>query len=208
MQHVSRTRLSVGVAPEYKEKLSFYDRPPTDTVTLDEFESFAFDRLRGSCVCLSLCRTKPHRRLDICYSISLARTHDFSVERDRCCDDSRTAARAADGATARAVRQTLAADEARRHSQRRHLALCAASRLLSSVRLPLRFCFCLLVVSAASSSSRVFSSRFARQNRPNNHSADRVWFLQQETALLRYGRKRERLRMLHCDSHTARSATA
>ena len=41
--------LMLGVPAEYTAKVSFYEMPPQDTVTLEEFETFAYDRLRGTC---------------------------------------------------------------------------------------------------------------------------------------------------------------
>lgn len=47
MQRITR-RKEIGVSAAYtKDVLSFYKLPPTDNVTLEEFELFAFDRLRG-----------------------------------------------------------------------------------------------------------------------------------------------------------------
>jgi hypothetical protein len=48
MQRITRRRSEIGgTVPYAQEVLSFYKLPPTDTVTLEEFELFAFDRLRG-----------------------------------------------------------------------------------------------------------------------------------------------------------------
>ena len=45
----ARGKLAVGVGgAEYARRVSFYELPPSDTVTLDEFEHFAFERLRGA----------------------------------------------------------------------------------------------------------------------------------------------------------------
>jgi DNA primase large subunit len=45
---------------DYPHRLNFYDSPPTAEITLDQFEQWAIDRLRG---CLSNCVTGVGRLL-------------------------------------------------------------------------------------------------------------------------------------------------
>ena len=42
-----------GVPSQYPYRLSFYDRPPFEEITIEQFEEWALDRLRGG---LQRCR--------------------------------------------------------------------------------------------------------------------------------------------------------
>ena len=52
--------------PAYERKLSMYQMPPTEEVTMDEFEDFAFSRMKG----------------EYCSSLKCHLKQIFSIERD------------------------------------------------------------------------------------------------------------------------------
>lgn len=49
----SKTKYEFG-HPAYASKVSFYEIPPTEEVTMEEFELFAVDRLKGNNLEISL----------------------------------------------------------------------------------------------------------------------------------------------------------
>ena len=45
-----------GPSSSYPFRLSFYDRPPLEEITIEQFEEWALDRLRGKCVRIEAAR--------------------------------------------------------------------------------------------------------------------------------------------------------
>jgi hypothetical protein len=56
-------KVGSGIPALYPFRLSFYERPPLEEVTIEQFEAWALDRLRGKLISTGYCSMRKLERL-------------------------------------------------------------------------------------------------------------------------------------------------